>query len=44
MKNLDALNIATRDTGKWYDDFPETCPWTATEILGPDWLPEEGKP
>jgi hypothetical protein len=38
----DALDIATRETGLWYEAFPETCPWTITDILDPDWLPNEG--
>ncbi|MGX2042286.1 DUF29 domain-containing protein (plasmid) [Methylocaldum sp. MU1018] len=24
------------------DNLPEVCPWTITDILDPDWLPNEG--
>ena len=35
----DARQEALRETGIGYDQFPESCPWTETEILG-SWLPE----
>ena len=35
----DALGIATRETGLLYEAFPETCPWTAAEVLDLEWLP-----
>lgn len=38
----DALTMATRETGLWYEAFPESCPWTEARILDPDWLPEGG--
>jgi len=35
-----ALNIATKETGFLYEQFPESCPWKADDILGVDWFPE----
>ena len=34
----DAVLQAIQETG--LDNFPETCPWTASEILNPEWLPD----
>jgi hypothetical protein len=34
----DAVAAATMETG--LDVFPEHCPWAASLILDPDWLPE----
>lgn len=36
----DALDIATRETGLLYEEFPETCPWTMDEILNESFWPE----
>jgi hypothetical protein len=36
----DALGIAVKETGLWYEDFPETCPWTEAQVLDPEWFPE----
>jgi hypothetical protein len=36
----DALGIAVKETGLWYDAFPEACPWTEAQILDPEWFPE----
>ena len=35
---LDALTQARKETG--LDEFPEVCPWSMTEVLTEDWLPE----
>ena len=40
---VDALQIATRETGLSYEEFPEVCPWTIAEILVTDWSHEEPK-
>ena len=34
----DAMSAATTETG--LDTLPENCPWSQTDILEPDWLPE----
>ena len=34
----DALLQAIQETG--LDSFPEACPWTVSEILNPEWLPD----
>jgi len=34
----DATAQAAEETG--LSDFPETCPWDASEILNQEWLPE----
>ena len=34
----DAVSAAASETG--LADFPETCPWSATDVLRVDWLPE----
>jgi hypothetical protein len=36
---VDALQIATSETGLLYESFPEICPWTTSEILDENWLP-----
>lgn len=36
----DALDIATRETGRWYEAFPETCPWGFEQIINSDFWPE----
>lgn len=33
----DAVQQAARQTG--LDEFPDTCPWTISQILDPDFLP-----
>jgi hypothetical protein len=33
----DAVSLAIHETGM--DSFPETCPWTLTNLLSEDWLP-----
>ncbi len=37
----DALEIATKETGLWYDAFPESCPWTFDQIMNPEFWPTE---
>lgn len=34
----DAVSQAIQETGLEY--FPEICPWTASEVLNSEWLPE----
>ena len=34
----DVYKRQIQETG--LDNFPETCPWTASEILNPEWLPD----
>jgi hypothetical protein len=34
----DATRIATNETG--FQDFPETCPWSADQVRDPDFLPD----
>lgn len=36
-----AVAQATEETG--LEDFPDICPWSATEILDPEWWPEAGR-
>lgn len=36
-----AVAQATEETG--LEDFPDICPWSATEILDPEWWPEAGQ-
>lgn len=36
----DALDNATRETGYWYDAFPESCPWSEDEVLQHDFWPD----
>lgn len=36
---VDALEIATKETGLWYDAFPESCPWTFEQIHDVDFWP-----
>lgn len=36
---VDALNLATGETGLSYEDFPSSCPWTVAEVFDQDWLP-----
>ena len=35
----DAITLAIKETG--IGDFPDCCPWVMTDILSPDWLPED---
>ena len=35
----DAITLAIKETG--IGDFPDYCPWVMTDILSPDWLPED---
>ncbi len=35
----DAVTLAIKETG--IGDFPDACPWVMTDILSPDWLPED---
>ncbi len=35
-----ALNMATKETGFLYEQFPESCPWKTDDILGVEWFPE----
>jgi len=37
---VDALDIATRDTGFFYERFPEECPWDYMQITNTDFWPE----
>lgn len=36
----DASADAARETGLGMDYFPAICPWTAEDILNPNWKPE----
>lgn len=35
----DALDIATRETGLWYEAFPETCLWSVDQIMDQEFWP-----
>ncbi len=35
----DALDITVKETGLFYDAFPETCPWTLEQIMDVDFWP-----
>ena len=37
----DTLEIATKETGLWYDAFAESCPWTFDQIMNPEFWPTE---
>jgi hypothetical protein len=36
----DALDIATRETGRWYEAFPDACPWSFDQIMNPEFWPD----
>ena len=35
----DAISAATAETG--LDAFPESCPWSLTQVLETEWMPED---
>ncbi len=35
----DALDIAVKETGMFYEAFPESCPWTLNQIMDADFWP-----
>ena len=35
----DALDIAVKETGLLYDDFPESCSWVFEELMNPGFWP-----
>ncbi len=35
----DALDITVKETGLFYDAFPENCPWTIEQIMDVDFWP-----
>jgi hypothetical protein len=37
---VDALDIATRETGFLYERFPQECPWEYSQITNTDFWPE----
>lgn len=38
---VDALQIAARETGLMYQEFPKVCPWATAEIMDERWLPSD---
>lgn len=37
---IDAKAIAEKETGLDMSTYPEICPWSMTNVLAPDWLPD----
>lgn len=37
----DAVEIAARETGFFRDSFPASCPFSPSEVLDPEYLPED---
>ena len=37
---VDAKALAEKETGLDMSTYPEICPWSMTDVLTPDWLPD----